>query len=1303
MPIELYSKFLLEGRATALSNKYTNERFEGADGRDLAWRVMGSCELRILIHFRDIDASIANDLTLVVVQPTLPEANLAHLIVGLDFMQRCGWLPALMDFAPQGLVEEKIANSRHRVSSITSFTLSKIQSTFPELDISDVEIIDPPNFLPPPGPSGGSIPLAPHTIEFGNMDYLPSEEEFVPPLPQELEQRTKLDNLATGLHQLPMYLQTKVTSRVLHSPFCASAERSVPADFHFTIQTNVNASASPQQVYRFPSPADTAAIDEVLSKSSHSWKQLVPQPGQSPPAVYGYIFMVHVDGKPPRPVVNCIAGNVVAAQFPSACDDASDILLSLADPNKPYLNSVDLTKAYPQIGFSDPSLIYTIRHRNKYYAPLRLPMGATFSPYVLDRAMQSWFGSLLVRSWRKFADNMYSASSTQEQAVEAFLELFALCERFSVVINHKGLLIGATTIPCLGYYVGAFPNAHGYRLKELKSILWLAPDRFKTLADVQSFLHTARFHGNQCATILSSLTPFKSLLEGQSQDSKVLAKTKLIPQQIAALTKAAGEVIYICTQQLTLAIPKPGHHVIITCDASTEFHAAICWQFPPHQVGLPIEQLTLEPFQVTHGTFSAAEKAYHIHEKELHAAQRAIVKAYPFLKGMAKPVTVLTDSSTVVSKTRPFAASPQAHARLTRVVLFFHSIGVVVHHTPGIANVADSISRTPINELLLVDNPVVQPWLTPTATQTEATVLPTEILAHTAVIPPPAPLTAFAVKATLTRQGVQQATVLTNPLQLQSTDIFVAPGLTSLNQHQGLGELKPRKRFRNLLPSQDTSLDFAHALLKATDPSKPLRPGEWRLNGLRHRRVGNRDLVVIPEEATELKHYLMALNHHAGLAHPSAVILAEIISYKFTWDGMKQDTANYVAQCAVCATSTDYKQPVQLGTFRAALGPNQVLGMDFCDMKITAHTGETHVLVLADMYSHRCRFAATHECTAQFVVEQIIAFANSGPYWHTLVSDQGSQFASDKVRKTCELLKANHYLTMANIEFTRGFLETTVRTFKNVLRKILAGGRFNFRSYPSLLEPTATVINNLPSIALRGHSPNHVTFGESRLPGALVATNISDSPQEVPVAFDVSDWCELWGFHVTQARLAVEAHRFPNGIAMKNKPRRLLSDFSPGDLVFRATENLETSLSPRWSDLSEVIQATGERTFRIKSLVSGVESERHVALLRRLPGVAEGSLLTSWDFVLWNALVTHKVSYIGNLRFSTVKGKKVLYCTMIDIAGNSLPKPVHELMPLFPRLFQGMLGTDLMTSKEIERELRTQLTPHVAVQDTLDL
>lgn len=455
-------------------------------------------------------------------------------------------------------------------------------------------------------------------------------------------------------------------------------------------------------------------------------------------------------------------------------------------------------------------------------------------------------------------------------------------------------------------------------------------------------------------------------------------------------------------------------------------------------------------------------------------------------------------------------------------------------------------------------------------------------------------------------------------------------------------------------------------------------------------------MVVIPDDAKDLQQYLLVLNHEAGGVHPSARMTAALIRYKFDWLHLAEHVDTHVKKCLVCLTSSDHKRPVQQGSFRTAPGVFQLLGMDFADMGIAAASGQRHVLMMVDLYSHRVRFVAAQSACGRFAAQQAVLWGQENLDWSSVITDSGSHFKNEFMDEICKLKGSNQFFTLPLVEYPRGLLEGGVRVMKNTVRKLAAACNFRLSAFPALLAPAASIVNNMPSVALRGHAPNTLTFGQARLPSAIIAWNELEAPVTVPVPFDVVDHVENWGHAIRQVCHAVETKRLGLSWDQSRSPRRVLNDFAFGDHVFLACTFPETALSPRWSDLSTVLESTGPRIFRVKSLISGVESERHVSLLRLANGATEGSLLASWDLLLWNALTTHMLSEISEIFLAPVNGHQVLHCTMIDLADNAVTKPVNKVIHLFPRVFQALLDSPVVSNEETHAELLKLLAPFLA-------
>lgn len=203
------------------------------------------------------------------------------------------------------------------------------------------------------------------------------------------------------------------------------------------------------------------------------------------------------------------------------------------------------------------------------------------------------------------------------------------------------------------------------------------------------------------------------------------------------------------------------------------------------------------------------------------------------------------------------------------------------------------------------------------------------------------------------------------------------------------------------------------------------------------------------------------------------------------WPGMKRDIQEYIRKCESCqknkVTQHRIKMPLEI-----TKTPEQIF--ERCDIDIVGPLNQTdqgnrYIITFQDALT---KFIVAEPiekqdaCTiARVLVEKIILKFGIPS---VLLSDQGSNFMSDTLKRVCKLLKIEQIHTTAYHPQSNGALERSHRNLTEFLRHYINKEQSNW----DVWVPYAVFVYNTTPHTATNHTPHELFFGRiCNIPGIL--------------------------------------------------------------------------------------------------------------------------------------------------------------------------------------------------------------------------
>ncbi|CAO1629501.1 unnamed protein product [Parajaminaea phylloscopi] len=282
--------------------------------------------------------------------------------------------------------------------------------------------------------------------------------------------------------------------------------------------------------------------------------------------------------------------------------------------------------------------------------------------------------------------------------------------------------------------------------------------------------------------------------------------------------------------------------------------------------------------------------------------------------------------------------------------------------------------------------------------------------------------------------------------------------------------------------AQDADLSAIAANLPA-HPSYQLLDQVLVLNGR----------IAIPK-SEPLRTKLLAQAHDSPLSgHPGREKTFDLVSRQYTWPTLRQDVANFVAECPVCQrTKPTRRKPA--GLLRPLPIPDRPwssISMDHITA-LPSSKGHNAILVIVDRFSKMAHFipARTTDTALDLASQFVNEIVRLHGFPNDIVSDRGTTFTSQFWREVLKQTNVSpmfstafHPQTNGQTERINQILEQYLRVYTNHLqddwRQLLALAEFAYNN------STSSSTKQTPFFTCYGYHPNaEFTITDSAVPAS---------------------------------------------------------------------------------------------------------------------------------------------------------------------------------------------------------------------------
>lgn len=710
------------------------------------------------------------------------------------------------------------------------------------------------------------------------------------------------------------------------------------------------------------------------------------------------IHVVDPHGKKPRFCLDFRKINEITEDEEVQRLNITDLLNNIGE-NKIF-TSLDLRKGYWQILLDKDAQKYTAftTPDKKRYMFRVMPFGLKAASGTFMRLMSKVLDGYIGKICEVFIDDIliYSKNYTEHiHHLELVLERLAL---YNLTVSLEKCEFGKSELIYLGHSI--IGDTHTAQQAHVEAITNFPEPR--TRKQLLSFIGTCNWirpYVENAADILAPLTAILSRkpFKWTPADTRILDGVKKSFQNIKQLHR-----------------PQKNLGMILQTDASDTGISGTLYQ-----------EENGERFIIANASskLSAAERNYHINEKECLAIVWAIKKFYPYLDD--RKFLLRTDSRAVtwLSKFK------ESRSKLMRWSLLLQGLEFDIEHVPGTKNeLPDAMSRSPCEYDIGAD---VEDWYE--------------------MVPPPFPYNDYQKETEACLNQIEQDSS-SSLVKAQSEDKLCNKIIASLRASSGkpIDSIGPKEA--ELLSKYKIEKDLL--LLKSN------KDGTYK--------------ILVPKSMSSK----ILEDHHSSYIHPGRDQMIKLIQQQYAWKGMNKQIASFVQKCQTCAQVKSAGRTNQASlTPRVASNPLSMVSVDLMGPYPRSKRGKNYLLVITDVFSKWTQAYPLSNPDSKKVIQalELDFFAKFG-YPEVIISDNGPQFISKQWKEKLKEWNILPYTT-AIYSAHQNPVERKNQQIKMKLKALLVD-KVNHKSWDENIHRVIFSINTTVNAATQ-LSPAQILFGRN--------------------------------------------------------------------------------------------------------------------------------------------------------------------------------------------------------------------------------
>jgi len=361
--------------------------------------------------------------------------------------------------------------------------------------------------------------------------------------------------------------------------------------------------------------------------------------------------------------------------------------------------------------------------------------------------------------------------------------------------------------------------------------------------------------------------------------------------------------------------------------------------------------------------------------------------------------------------------------------------------------------------------------------------------------------------------------------------------------------------------------------------------------------------VWIPSKSADLQLRICIIGHTSAAGHRGSDATEAAIRKNFLWDTLSEDVSRFVKGCIHCISTTGGKRvPRPFGPSVHGTAPNDLLQFDFLEIGPGAD-GIKYILMMRDDFSSYCWLFPFSNANSDSTAMALLEWSSSFNVPRMLMSDQGTHFKNETVRKLSRALKVPHHFTLPHTPWSNGAVERLGKEILRTFRTAVSELQVPFSTWPDLVPLVQSALNNSLSPQRGNLAPITIFMGKEPSPPISTfwrrdtGTTVTIKAATRKRALNFGKVRDL----VDNYRTAVGADLTRNRTRKRGTASRgTLPNFSEGDFVLVAREhfNAGEKLCLRWRGPRRIIGAVSDYVYQVEDLRNGSLEEAHASRLR---------------------------------------------------------------------------------------------------------
>jgi Integrase core domain len=236
----------------------------------------------------------------------------------------------------------------------------------------------------------------------------------------------------------------------------------------------------------------------------------------------------------------------------------------------------------------------------------------------------------------------------------------------------------------------------------------------------------------------------------------------------------------------------------------------------------------------------------------------------------------------------------------------------------------------------------------------------------------------------------------------------------------------------------------------------------------------------IPERAVESKLRLCVEAHCRSAERRAYEATLGAIKKYVAWTTMEKDVKVFVLKSLHCVnTIHGDRVPRPLGAQLHATKPNEILHFDFLYIGLSRDGKYQYSPLLKDDMSGYLWLVPCRTADAADTVDALMQWFAVFSVVLLWISDRGSHFENEVVRRVQKELKAKHHFTTANCLWSNGTIESACKQVIRAFRAVLLELKMHADEWPEAVIMVQSVLNNSLLTRLNKRTPMQVFTGNA--------------------------------------------------------------------------------------------------------------------------------------------------------------------------------------------------------------------------------